>query len=718
MAGRFALIIAVDTYEHSSLDRLRAPAHDAEALTRVLADPGIGCFQVTVVQNQPAHVIRREVANFLSDRQPDDCLLVHFSGHGLKSAAGELYLAGNDTVPNRLSATAVPAQFVNAEIAECRARQVVLLLDCCYGAAFSHGLRARGDDTMDVKRAFPLPAAGKGRVVITASSAIEYAFEDDRVAEVGARSPSVFTGALVHGLKTGEADTGRDGLIDVDELYDYVHARVRSITSQQTPHKWADVQGTIVIGIAPAASRLRPAVLPAELVAQARDTLPRTRLAAVTGLRRILLDHDLERAVGALDLLRQLAADDSREVSAAAAATLDEAQLKALPERVHFPAGPPGQPQPSPGSQLVRLAGPPLARVFHATSSARWLRLEHSRPPADHDAWVNVTLDRAGLAADRGELHGTVTVTNRLGLLEIPVTAAATGRRWPLPSSAGPAAVPAVPAWARGSKALYIAAAAVVAACLLVVNAPSPSATTDSQVVSFIIYLVRGALLIGGITLLTRSGQRRVAGLGITAAYVSFFLADAVIGLYQDASPFAWLEFFAVLALIALLAIRLWPLPGLPRRVALTAPGNSPLPWTVLAAAAAQVFLLFVSVQDGQTIEGFTGFVGGLLVVLPIAGLCVAVTLTGPDRAQQEFATAAILAYLVPEVTFMLGSLLFGSQFTYFGDDIGGPTWTADWFVIVQAAAACTLGASTLLLLKEAQRTRVVAWETRGRAKS
>jgi hypothetical protein len=709
---RFALIVANDIYEHGNLSRLRAPAHDAEALEEVLADPDIGCFQVTVIQNQPSYVIRREIANFLADRKPDDFLLLHFSCHGLKSASGDLYLAGTDTVPTRLSATAVPAQFVNQEMAESRARQVVLLLDCCYGAAFSHGLRPKGGDGIDVERSFPLRASpgagapntadGKGTVVITASSAIEYAFEEDRLAEVGARSPSVFTSALVHGLATGDADTGGDGLVDVDELYEYVHARVRSTTHHQTPHKWADVQGKIVIGWAPPAMRLQSAILPADLAARVRDPLPGVRLAAVADLRRILLDQDLERAVGALDLVRQLTGDDSKEVSGAATATLEEAQLKALPERIEFPGARPGQWEEPPDSRTIRLVGPPLAQVFHATSSARWFRLEHSQASAEHGAWVVATLDRAATPEERGELHGSISVANRIGTLQIPVTAHGTGRLWARSPSVAPTAIPP---WVRSPRALFVVAACLVAAWLVTAN----GVLRDSTMIGLVYYSIRAALLFAGLTLLTRPGKQGAVGWGITAASVSYFLTDAVASLTTASGAFNWLEFIAVAAFTALLAMRLWPFTALPRRASLVAPGNRPLPWVALAAAAAEIFMLFVSVPNTEsvpvTLEDFTGILGGLLAVIPVSGLCVAVVLVGADLAQRTFAAAAILAYLGPEVYFMLSSLLLGTQYTYLGDDVGGPGFTAGWFVVAQAAVACTLGISTLLLLQGTART-------------
>ena len=81
-------------------------------------------------------------------------LLLHFSGHGLKSDAGELFFAGSDTRPDRLGSTAVPAEFVQQCMNAARSRSVVLLLDCCYGGAFTHGFRGRAAER---QRAEQLP---------------------------------------------------------------------------------------------------------------------------------------------------------------------------------------------------------------------------------------------------------------------------------------------------------------------------------------------------------------------------------------------------------------------------------------------------------------------------------------------------------------------------------------------------------------------------------
>jgi uncharacterized caspase-like protein len=167
--SRSALIVASDSYADPGLGRLRAPASDAEALAAVLRDPQIGGFEVRTLLNAPAHEVNLAVEEFFDDRRPDDLLLLHVSGHGVKDEGGELYFAAANTQLRRLGATAVAAEFVNRRMGRSRSRRVVLLLDCCYAGAFERGMTARAGSGMDIEEHF----GGRGRGVVTAPNAME-----------------------------------------------------------------------------------------------------------------------------------------------------------------------------------------------------------------------------------------------------------------------------------------------------------------------------------------------------------------------------------------------------------------------------------------------------------------------------------------------------------------------------------------------------------------
>jgi maltokinase len=229
---RLALIIACSEYEDPGLRGLRTPAADARALEEVLGNPAIGDFDVKTVVNEPAHVVRREIDRFLSAGRPDDLLLLYFSCHGVKDDDGQLYFAATTTELPYLRSTAVEAPFVNELLDRSRSRQIVLLLDCCYSGAFASGMVHKGSADVDIKERF----SGAGRAVITASSAMEYAFEGEHRSGEGERS--VFTRELVEGLRTGAADLDEDGWISIGELYQYVDSQVRQQTPNQRPLKW------------------------------------------------------------------------------------------------------------------------------------------------------------------------------------------------------------------------------------------------------------------------------------------------------------------------------------------------------------------------------------------------------------------------------------------------------------------------------------------------
>jgi hypothetical protein len=363
---RSALIVASDRYQDVGLRKLRAPTRDAEALARVLGEPGIGNFDVKVVANAQEHILRREIATFFADRGRDDLLLVHFSCHGVKDDSGQLYFATTDTELRNLDATAVPAEFVNRHMTRSRSRRVVLLLDCCYSGAFARGMVHRAAGGVDLRDRFE----GRGRIVLTASSAMEYAFEEAELT-LGKGLPSVFTHTLVQGLQTGDADRDGDGRISVDELYDYVFEHVRKATPNQTPGRWDfDLQGDFLVAHSP---RPHPSALQPELQEAVEHPVAGVRLGAVGELQQLLHGRHPGYALAARQALEGLSGDDSQRVSTAAALALSGGQ--AAPPR---PPAPRTAPAPS-RSDAPRIPTP-SPRIQPGPSSRPGAPDPHRRP--------------------------------------------------------------------------------------------------------------------------------------------------------------------------------------------------------------------------------------------------------------------------------------------------------------------------------------------------
>ena len=108
---------------------------------------------------------------------------------------------------------------------------------------------------------------GRGRVVLTATDSTQYAWEGDKViGGTTATENSLFTYFLVKGLE-GEADQNGDGIITVDELYNFAYDEIIKRTSLQTPRKWSfEQQGEIVLRQLPP-EEIKPAMLPPDLEA-------------------------------------------------------------------------------------------------------------------------------------------------------------------------------------------------------------------------------------------------------------------------------------------------------------------------------------------------------------------------------------------------------------------------------------------------------------------
>ena len=434
--ARNALIVASSDYADPELRQLQTPATDARALEAVLRDPGIGGFEVRTLLNRPNQEVALAVEEFFADRQPDDMLLVHFSCHGIKDEDGELYFAMANSMLHRLASTAVAANFVNQRMNRSRSKRVVLLLDCCYAGAFERGMMARAaGGAMGIEGQF---AGGRGRAVITASDAMQYAYEGGELAVTGELGPSVFTSALVSGLETGEADRDQDGQVALDELYDYIYDKVQSVTPHQTPCKWTyGVRGELFI-----ARRSRPVTKPSPLPDDIRQAienrLASVRLGAVQELEPLLHGRHQGLALAARLTLEQLTDDDSRAVSAAATAVLGTEEPPSVPPRLDpsttlVDFGPLTQHSQSP-ELSVRLGNAGGGNLnAHAATQASWVRLRQVG-------------DEFYVAVDTGtvsEHEGAVTVDSDGGSATIQVKASVVPALQPTPEPAAAISVAA-----------------------------------------------------------------------------------------------------------------------------------------------------------------------------------------------------------------------------------------------------------------------------------
>ncbi len=353
---RLALVVATGTYADPTLSKLRAPGNDATGLAAVLGDATVGGFEVETALDQPAESLRRRIARFCAQVGPADIALMYLSCHGVLDDRGRLYYASSDTDRALLSATAVSSAWLNEQLEDCRSRRQILVLDCCHSGAFAKG--AKGEGALALRDRFE----GRGRVVLTGSRGTEYSFEHDTV--VGDSVSSVFTSALVEGLRSGDADRDGDGVVTVGELYDYVYETVRAKEVRQTPTLWTyGAEGDLLVAHSPRGAIVKPVPLPEDLVGLLESARPRVREGAVTELADLLTGPDPGRALTAREALERVAAEDVPNVAGAARAALEAAPAEAGPSppwpAAPVPSAPPPPAHPPPPASPPPPSDPP-----------------------------------------------------------------------------------------------------------------------------------------------------------------------------------------------------------------------------------------------------------------------------------------------------------------------------------------------------------------------
>jgi Caspase domain len=163
VTGRYrALLIGNSTYpaDEHNLQPLKGPVKDIAALNRALIDPGSGLFadaDVTLLPEATSSRAIRTLGRFFGTAGRDDVLLVYFSGHGKLDRSGRLHLCMQDTESTDLLSTAVSSARINEFADASHARNLVIVLDCCYAGAF------RGGELGEA-------VAGPGRYVLTSCS--------------------------------------------------------------------------------------------------------------------------------------------------------------------------------------------------------------------------------------------------------------------------------------------------------------------------------------------------------------------------------------------------------------------------------------------------------------------------------------------------------------------------------------------------------------------
>ncbi|PIE34062.1 hypothetical protein CSA56_09100 [candidate division KSB3 bacterium] len=239
----YAVIVGIGQYQDERLN-LRFTVNDAQGLYDILTNPlygGVPKDHIKLLLNEEAtdRNIKRAIGRWLSRQaQEDDTVLIYYSGHGAPEGRDTYWVTYNADIDD-LYTTALNNSDIADMLDRIHSRRVITFLDSCYSAATV----IRKNQTRSVPTEIPWKKfAGEGRVTISASDGKELSLELEEYRH------GVFTYYLLEGLK-GQADSNADGIVEVDEIWDYVKYQVKEKSREAGNPQTPVFQGAITAGI-------------------------------------------------------------------------------------------------------------------------------------------------------------------------------------------------------------------------------------------------------------------------------------------------------------------------------------------------------------------------------------------------------------------------------------------------------------------------------------
>jgi len=250
----WAVVIGIDNYQN--VRNLKYATNDARAfydyLVKTIKVPE---ENVSLLLNNNARLyeIRSALGTHLRRKAgKEDMVMIYFAGHGateedslsLDGDGLEKYILPYDADLKNLYASALPMSEISEIFKRIFSERLIFIADSCYSVASGGRTIGIKNIRANISEAFlNRISTGKGRVIITASGANEVSAENEDFKH------GVFTYYFLEGLK-GKADIDKDGMITVDEVYNYVSINVPKATGQaQHPVKKGSVEGQLIMGI-------------------------------------------------------------------------------------------------------------------------------------------------------------------------------------------------------------------------------------------------------------------------------------------------------------------------------------------------------------------------------------------------------------------------------------------------------------------------------------
>ena len=231
-----AVIIGIGNYREASIPGLPYAVQDAEVFRRyVESAAGIRKENIKLLTDNGA--TRSDIEDVVERWLPfhteaTSQVYFYYAGHGaIDPATGETYLVPYEGIADAPATRMYPVKRLYDRLSGLKAQSVTVFLDSCFSGAGGRSVGMRGRPI--VINASNAPIASGKVSVLAAASGNQISSDLDRAGH------GLFTYFLLRGIR-GEADSGRDGWVDLDELYSFVRENVSrtartELDREQTP---------------------------------------------------------------------------------------------------------------------------------------------------------------------------------------------------------------------------------------------------------------------------------------------------------------------------------------------------------------------------------------------------------------------------------------------------------------------------------------------------
>jgi hypothetical protein len=246
VSKRLGLLVATTGHVDPLLPAVPDGSTHINDLADVLQSPQIGGFSLTVLIDPTVKAAKTAIVNLLTNRNPDDTVLLYISGHCIHQPGDTLFLALRESNRSDLENTALPAAFIRQQLQQTAANRQLVILDSLLGSVVSAAKPVDRDLPLNVGLNFRV--VNRRQAVLAASDYLSFCLAGEHYVVVRSAQPPL-AASIVRGLRTRAADEKGDRQVTVTGLLDYLKS-VGSVRKDEMRAGWmTEGAGDLVVAV-------------------------------------------------------------------------------------------------------------------------------------------------------------------------------------------------------------------------------------------------------------------------------------------------------------------------------------------------------------------------------------------------------------------------------------------------------------------------------------